>query len=325
MKARGFWTVAAGAGEIRQAVLRNPAPDEVLVRTRASGISRGTERLVFTGRVPESQWGAMGAPLMQGAFPFPVSYGYAAVGEVLAGPDALVGKRVFCLHPHHDLFLAPAAMCIPVPDAVPDRRAVLAANMETAVNILWDARPLAGERALVIGSGVVGLLVAFLLARIPGIVLDVCDIDETRRGIVERLGARFRAPGEAPDGRDLVVHASASAPGLRMALARCGFEGRIVEASWFGDRAVELPLGEDFHAKRLQLISTQVGAVSPAMRGRRSHAERMALALSLLEDDRLDALLGPDIPFEDLPQRMGSVLVPPAGAPQPLCPVVTYI
>ncbi|MGG5817978.1 zinc-dependent alcohol dehydrogenase [Falsiroseomonas sp. HW251] len=325
MKARALWTVAPGVAEIREQALRAPAPDEALVRTRASGISRGTERLVFTGRVPESQWGAMAAPLMQGAFPFPVSYGYAAVGEVLEGPDALVGSRVFCLHPHHDAFLAPAAMCVPVPDAVPDRRAVLAANMETAVNILWDARPLAGERALVIGSGVVGLLVAFLLSRIPGIELDVCDIDGSRRGIVERLGARFCLPEEVPGGRDLVVHASASAPGLRMALARCGFEGRIVEASWFGDRQVELPLGEDFHAKRLQLISTQVGAVAPAMRGRRSHAERMALALALLADDRLEALLGPDIPFEELPRRMGSVLVAPAGTPQPLCPVVTYI
>ena len=325
MKARALWTIAAGVAEIRPHDLPAPGPGEALVVTRASGISRGTERLVFTGRVPESQWPAMRAPLQQGDFPFPVSYGYAAAGVVQAGPAALIGRRVFCLHPHHDAFLAPAAMCIPIPDAVPDRRAVLAANMETAVNVLWDARPLVGERALVVGAGVVGLLTAYLLARIPGLDLAVCDLDASRRSIVEALGARFCTPEEAPADRDLVIHASASPEGLKLALARCGFEGRVVEASWFGDKACDLPLGEAFHAKRLQLISTQVGAVSPAMRGRRTHGDRLALALDLLADARLDALLGPDIPFADLPARIGAVLSPPPGAPQPLCPVVTYI
>ena len=325
MKARAFWTVAPGVTELREVELPPPGPDQALVVTHASAISRGTERLVFTGRVPESQWDAMGAPLMQGEFPFPVSYGYAAMGVVQDGPAALRGKRVFCLHPHHDAFLAPASMCVPVPDAVPDRRAVLAANMETAVNILWDAQPLVGERVLVIGAGVVGLLTTFLLARIPGIDLVVCDLDASRRAIVERLGARFSMPNDAPGERDLVVHASASAEGLRLALARCGFEGRIVEASWFGDGVCELPLGEDFHAKRLRLVSTQVGAVAPAMRGRRTHGQRLALALSLLDDVRLDALLGPDIPFASLPERIRSVLAPHAGSPQPLCPVVIYI
>jgi threonine dehydrogenase-like Zn-dependent dehydrogenase len=325
MKARALWTVAPGVAEIREHALAAPAEGEALVVTRTSAISRGTERLVFTGRVPESQWGVMGAPLMRGAFPFPVSYGYAAVGIVQEGPAALRGRRVFCLHPHHDAFLAPAGMCVPVPDTVPDRRAVLAANMETAVNLLWDACPLVGERALVIGAGVVGLLAAFLLARVPGLDLAVCDLDPARRGIAESLGARFCAPEDAPGDRDLVVHASASAEGLRLALACCGFEGRIIEASWFGDRACDLPLGEAFHSKRLTLVSTQVGAVAPAMRGRRTHGERLALALSLLDDPRLDALLGPDIPFAESPQRIGSVLLPEAGAPQPLCPVVTYI
>jgi len=324
MKARAFWTVAPGRGEIRDHALPEPAADQALVVTRATGISRGTERLVFTGRVPESQWPAMRAPLQYGDFPHPVSYGYAAVGVVRAGPDALRGQRVFCLHPHHDAFLAPAAMCIPVPDAVTDRRAVMAANMETAINVLWDARPLVGERVLVVGAGVVGLLTAFLLARVPGLDLHVCDVDASRRGIVESFGARFCTPDAAPAERDLVIHASASEAGLQLALARCGFEGRIVEASWFGDRAISLPLGEAFHAKRLSLVSTQVGAVAPAMRGRRTHGQRLALALDLLADARLDALLGPDIPFDDLPARIGAVLLPEPGAPQPLCPVVMY-
>lgn len=317
--ARALWCVAPGRAETREEALPSPGPEQALVRTLASGISRGTERLVLGGRVPPSQYEAMRAPLMAGAFPFPVKYGYAAVGVVEAGPAALEGRRVFCLHPHQDRFVAPAAMCVPVPDAVPDRRAVLAANMETAVNILWDARPLVGERALVVGVGVVGLLAAVLMARVPGIDLAVCDRDQSRAGAAEALGLRFCAPGNAPDGRDLVVHASGDPGGLRLALGRAGFEGRIVEASWFGDREASLPLGEAFHAKRLSLVSSQVGAVAPAVRGRRTHAERLALALALLEDARFDALLGPATPFHDLPAALPTLLEAGGG-----CPIVTY-
>jgi hypothetical protein len=321
VKATALWCVAPGIAELREEVLPPRAPDQALVRSLASGISRGTERLVLAGRVPESQWPVMRAPLMVGDFPFPVKYGYAAMGVVEDGPAALLGRRVFCLHPHQDRFLAPAAMCIPVPDAVPDRRAVLAANMETAVNVLWDARPLLGERALVIGAGVVGLLVAALLARIPGIALAVCDIDAGRAPLVEALGARFCAPDAAPGECDLIIHASADPAGLQLALSRAGFEGRIVEASWYGDRAVTLPLGEAFHARRLSIISTQVGHVAPALRGRRSHGERLALALVLLDDPRLDALLAPPVRFAALPAALPGIL--DGAAPHP-CPTVTY-
>ncbi|MBD0270880.1 MAG: dehydrogenase [Acetobacteraceae bacterium] len=318
--ARALWTVAPGRAEIREETLPPPGPDEALIRATASGVSRGTERLVLEGRVPASQWAAMRAPLMAGGFPFPVKYGYAAVGVVEEGPSALRGRRVFCLHPHQDRFVAPASMCVAVPDAVPDRRAVLAANMETAVNILWDARPLVGERALVVGAGVVGLLAAALLGRAPGLDLLVCDSDPTRAAAAEALGLRFCAPEAAPDGRDLVVHASGNPDGLRLALGLAGFEGRVVEASWFGDRQAVLPLGEAFHARRLSLVSSQVGAVAPAMRGRRTHAERLALALRLLEDARFEALLGPDTPFEALPAALPALLEGGGAA----CPVVTY-
>lgn len=324
MIARALWTIAPGQCEIREEALPLRGPDQALVRTLASGISRGTERLVLMGRVPESQYAAMRCPFQAGDFPFPVKYGYSAVGVVEAGPDGLLGRRVFCLHPHQDRFLAPLAMCIPVPDDVPDARAVLAANMETAVNILWDARPLAGERALVIGAGVVGLLVAALLARMPGMEVVVCDIDARRRAVVEALGARFAAPEDAPDERDLVIHASADPAGLRRALTLCAFEARIVEASWYGTRDASLPLGEAFHAKRLQIVSTQVGAVAPAMRGRRTHGERMALALSLLADPRFDALLAAATPFATLAAAMPGLLNPRIGEAAPLCPVVVY-
>jgi threonine dehydrogenase-like Zn-dependent dehydrogenase len=150
------------------------------------------------------------------------------------------------------------------------------------------------------------------------------DRDPARAKLAAALGAEFFAPADAPAGQELIVHASASEAGLRLALDRADFEARIVEASWFGDAEPALPLGAAFHQKRLQLISTQVGSVAPAMRGRRAYADRMALALALLDDPRLDALVGPAVPFAELPAALPALLDPPAGAPQPLCPIILY-
>jgi NADPH:quinone reductase-like Zn-dependent oxidoreductase len=322
--ARALWTIAPGQAELRDEALPARGADQALLHMLASGISRGTERLVLAGKVPENQWGVMRCPLQAGEFPFPVKYGYSAVARVAEGPAALQGKRVFCLHPHQDVFLAPAAMCIPIPDGVPDSRAVLGANMETALNILWDAQPLPGERALVIGAGVVGLLVAYLLARIPAMAVTIIDPDASRRAIAEKLGVAFAAPEAAPADQELIIHASANPAGLRQALHCAAFEARIIEASWFGAEQVALPLGEAFHSRRLRLISSQVGAVAPAMRGRRSFGERMAQALGLLADPALEALIGPATRFEDLPDAMPGLLNPAPGQPAPLCPLVTY-
>lgn len=323
-KARALWTIAPGVAELRTETLPARAPDQVLARMLASGISRGTERLVLAGKVPENQWGVMRCPLQAGDFPFPVKYGYSGVARVIEGPADLQGRRVFCLHPHQDIFLAPAAMCNPIPDAVRDTRAVLGANMETALNILWDAQPLPGERALVIGAGVVGLMVAYLLARIPAIAVTILDPDASRRAIAENLGASFATPEAAPAEQELIIHASANPAGLRQALQCAAFEARIIEASWFGAQEVALPLGEAFHSRRLRLISSQVGAVAPAMRARRSFGERMAQALGLLADPALEALIGPAISFDDLPQALPGLLNPAPGRPAPLCPLVTY-
>jgi NADPH:quinone reductase-like Zn-dependent oxidoreductase len=323
-KARALWTIAPGVAEICPETLPARAPDQVLARMLASGISRGTERLVLAGKVPENQWGVMRCPLQAGDFPFPVKYGYSGVARVIEGPADLQARRVFCLHPHQDIFLAPASMCIPIPDAVPDTRAVLGANMETALNILWDARPLPGERALVIGAGVVGLLVAYLLARIPAMAVTIIDPDASRRATAEQLGVTFAAPEAAPAEQELIIHASANPAGLRQALRCAAFEARIIEASWFGAQEVALPLGEAFHSRRLRLISSQVGAVAPAMRARRSFGERMALALGLLADPALEALIGPATSFDDLPQAMPGLLNPALGTHPPLCPLVTY-
>jgi NADPH:quinone reductase-like Zn-dependent oxidoreductase len=311
--ARAFWTIAPGKGEIRGEALPAPGAGQLLVRALASGVSRGTESLVFAGHVPPSQYQAMRAPMMAGTFPFPVKYGYSAVGRTADG------RRVFLLHPHQDVFLAPEAMCIPVPKVVPTPRAVLAANMETALNLLWDAAPLVGERMLVIGAGVVGLLCAALLARMPAARVTLVDVNASRAPLARRFGCDFAPPDAAPADQDLVVHASASEAGLRLALASAGFEARIVEASWFGDQAPAVPLGESFHARRLRLIGSQVGAIAPSMRARRSHAERLTMALELLADPAYDALLDGPTVFEDMPHMMAHILEPGG-----LCHVITY-
>jgi threonine dehydrogenase-like Zn-dependent dehydrogenase len=313
VEARSFWTVAPGRGELRSEVLPSPGEDDVLVETLASGVSRGTEALVFGGRVPPSQFRVMRAPLMGGAFPFPVKYGYSAVGLTETG------VRMFVLHPHQDRFVTARAACIPVPDALPTYRAVLAANMETALNIVWDAAPLPGERMLVIGAGVVGLLVAVLLARIPAAKVTVIDLDPRRAAIAERIGCSFAEPSAAPHEQELIVHASGTAAGLHLALDCAAFEARIVEASWFGDTAPALPLGESFHSRRLRLVASQVGAVAQPLRGRRTQTERLHLALEMLVDPCLDMLLEGPTPFEALPATMPRIL-----APGGLCHVVTY-
>lgn len=311
--ARAFWTVAPGVGRLQEETLPEPASGQVRLRALASGVSRGTEALVFAGRVPASQYDAMKAPLMGGALPFPVKYGYALVGMT---DD---GARYFVLHPHQDWCLVPAAMCIPVPDAVPTRRAVLAANLETALNVLWDAAPLPGERIMVIGAGVVGLLAASLLARIPATQVTVVDVDSARAPLAARFGCAFAMPDAAPADQELVVHASATEAGLRLALDRAAFEARIVEASWYGDAAPAVPLGESFHSRRLRIVCSQVGAVAAPMRGRRTYAQRLGTALDLLSDAAYDSLLQGPTRLADLPAAMPSIL-----APGGLCHVISY-
>lgn len=321
LRSRAFWCVGAGAGEIRETALTAPAAGEVLVRALCSGISRGTESLVFHGRVPSSQYAAMRCPFQVGDFPAPVKYGYASVGRVEAGPAELHGQRVFCLHPHQELYVVPADAVIPLPDTVPDARGVLAANMETAVNGMWDAAPRVGDRIAVVGAGVVGCMMAALAARLPGTQVELIDTDPRRAAMAERMGCAFAKPEEASENADLVIHASGNPDGLATALRLAGFEATVLEMSWYGDRMVAAPLGESFHAKRLTLRSSQVGAVATAQRARWSHRRRIALALELLADPRFDALLTGSSAFETLPATMQRLADAPDGA---LCQVVTY-
>ncbi|MEU6809802.1 zinc-binding alcohol dehydrogenase [Streptomyces sp. NPDC046831] len=301
--ARAFWLRSPGHGEIRDVALPDPAEDEVVVRALWSGVSRGTETLVFRGGVPASQHTAMRAPFQEGDFPAPVKYGYLNVGIVEEGPRELTGRTVFCLYPHQTRYVVPADAVTPVPEHVPAGRAVLAGTVETAVNALWDAAPLVGDRIAVVGGGMVGCSVAALLARFPGVRVQLVDADPARAGIAKALGVGFAAPEDALGQCDLVVHASATEQGLARSMELLAAEGTVLELSWYGDRRVALPLGEAFHSRRLTIRSSQVGTVSPA-RSSRSYADRLALALDLLADPALDALVTGECAFEDLPEVM---------------------
>lgn len=318
-----FWITGYQEAELR------PVPEPtfpasetlyVIVRSHYSGISRGTESLVYNNQVPENEYQRMRAPFQEGEFPFPVKYGYASVGEVVDGPEALLGQNVFCLHPHQQRYAVPASAVLPLPAQVPAERAVLAANMETAINGVWDGQPAVGDRVAVIGLGVVGLLVAWLVNRIPGVELIAVDTNERRRSVAQALGVRFTTEPDIQD-CDLVFHASGHPSGLAKALALAGQDARVVELSWYGDTPVSVPLGHAFHPNRLTLKSSQVGQLSPERRPRWNHRRRLELALSLLSEPVLDALISGESSFDQLPQVARDILMPGADA---LCHRIVY-
>jgi 2-desacetyl-2-hydroxyethyl bacteriochlorophyllide A dehydrogenase len=302
-----FWLEAPGFGALRLEDVADPQPGDVLVRTRYTGISRGTESLVFRGRVPADEAQRMRAPFQAGDFPAPVKYGYLNVGVVERGDAALVGRTVFTLFPHQSAFVVPASAVTVVPEDVPARRAVLAGAVETAVNVLWDAAPLVGDRISVIGAGMIGCAVARLLCGLPGVDLALVDVDRSKEAACTALGVRYAHPDDAPAERDLIIDTSGSQDGLQLALRSAAVEGEIIEASWFGDRAVSLNLGGQFHSRRLTIRSSQVGMVAPRRRASRSTADRLALALQLLADPAFDALLTGSSPWQELPAVMAAI------------------
>ncbi len=311
LRAQALWYEAPLVADLRTEVLPEPEAGQARVRMLWSALSRGTERLVFTGHVPTSEHERMRAPFQAGDFPFPVKYGYCAVGEVEAGPAELVGRAVFCLHPHQSAFVANVEALRLLPPGLPPRRATLAANMETALNALWDSGAGPGDRIVVVGAGLVGLLVAFLAAGLPGSDVTIVDLNPARADIAARFGAGFiEAGASALEGieADVVFHASASAAGLATALACAGLEARIVELSWYGEGEVPAPLGRAFHSRRLTLASSQVGQVAPTRRPRWSYARRLGKALELLGDARLDVLFTEEVAFTDLPALLPRIL-----------------
>ena len=318
---QALWYVGRGRAEFREEKAVFPGPDQVRVRTLFSAVSRGTEALVLGGRVPESEFERMRAPFMSGNFRFPVKYGYATVGTVEAGPASLLGRSVFALHPHQSIFTVPSIAVVALPDSVPPQRAVLAANMETALNAVWDAAPGPAGRIAVVGAGVVGALVAYLCGQVPGAHVTLVDINPARAELARRLGVEFAAPDAAPVECNLVFHVSGTAEGLATALSLAAFEATVIEVSWYGDALVSVPLGGAFHSRRLRLVSSQVGHVAPSHRAEWTHARRLAAAVQMLTDARLDALLAPAIAFSELPARLPDILSPQSGV---LCQLVAY-
>jgi NADPH:quinone reductase-like Zn-dependent oxidoreductase len=322
--ARAFWMVGPGTGEIRPVELPRTGPGEVLVRTLHSAVSRGTETLVLQGRVPPSQQAVMRAPFQDGDFPWPVKYGYLNVGTVEEGPAHLLGRTVFTLFPHQSAFVVPVEAVSVVPDGVAPERAVLAGTVETAVNALWESPPLVGDTVAVVGAGMVGCCVARLLAGVPGARVTLVDVDPSRARVAGALGVGFAEAGHARDlvaACDLVVHSSATSEGLQLSLDLLATEGTVLELSWYGDAAVPVPLGADFHARRLTVRASQVGAVAAARRESRGPRDRLRLALDLLRDPAFDVLLTGSSPFDELPAVMARLAAAPAGT---LCHLITY-
>ncbi len=320
-QARAFWIVEPGRGEIRSTSLSNPAIGEVRVRTLYTALSLGTERLVFQGKVPISQHKAMKAPFQDGDFPGPVKYGYCNVGVVEDGPKDLRSRIVFCLYPHQDTYVVAADAVVPLPDRLPPKRAVLAANMETAVNGLWDAGPLMGCRIAILGAGVVGCMMAVLASRIPGTDVQLLDINQKKAAIANKLDVAFAAPDQHLGNADIVVEATGSTGGLDTALGLAGFEANVVVMSWYGDATVPLSLGGDFHSRRLKITSSQVSAVAPSHRDRWSNRDRQELALDLLKDEIFDHLITDCSHFEDLPETLAALSSDPGNT---LCHVIGY-
>ena len=319
--AEALWYVAPGRAEIRREPLDSLGPGRVRVRALYGAISRGTEALIAAGKVPVSEYERMRGPNMGGTFPFPVKYGYATVGRVEAGADSLVARTVFVLHPHQTVFDVPLDAAVPIPKDIPPSRAVLAANMETALNATWDADPVPSGPIAVVGAGVVGALVGVLCARVPGTDVTLIDINPAREDLAHALGLKFAKPDSAPINCKLVVHTSGNPQGLATAIDIAGDEATILEMSWYGEGVVPVPLGGAFHSRRLKIVSSQVGKVAPSRRATTSHRERLEQAIALLADARLDALLMPAIPFSELPNRLPDIFNRQSGV---LCPVISY-
>lgn len=319
--AAAYWLREPGLGEIRTVALPEPGPEDVVVRTVHSGISRGTESLVFRGAVPPSQYAEMRAPFQEGDFPGPVKYGYLNVGVVEHGPDGLVGRTVFCLYPHQSRYVVPVDAVTIVPDGVPAERAVLGGTVETAVNALWDAAPRVGDTVAVVGGGMVGCCVARLLSRFPGVRVTLVDALESRAEVASALGVQFATPSDDLAPCDLVVHASGTSQGLQRSIDLLATEATVVDLSWYGAAEVRLHLGGAFHSQRLSIRASQVGAVAAARRTNRTTAQRLELALDLLRDPAFDALLTGTSPFADLPAVMSRL---GGGDSAGLCHTVTY-
>ena len=323
--ADALWYLEPGQANVQTETVEPASPEDCLVTALHSAVSRGTESLIFHGRIPPSEYQRMRAPFMGGQFPFPVKYGYCHVGLVEQGSAELEGQRVFSLHPHQSAFFArPSTLC-PLPDALPGTRAVLAANMETALNAVWTAKVGPADHVTIVGAGVVGLLVAYLCGQIPGTQVCVIDPFEGRATLCHALGVQYLHPDRIDDALardcDVVFHTSGNPKGLETALACAGNEAAVIELSWYGNRIVPVSLGQAFHSRQLRLLSCQVGHIESSHLPRWDYRRRLVAAIDLLLDDRLDCLLEPAIALAEVPARLNRLFDPDHPA---LCQVIDY-
>ncbi|MEP1443670.1 MAG: zinc-binding alcohol dehydrogenase [Hyphomicrobiales bacterium] len=322
---RALFYEKAGLGTLKTVKLPALAANEILVDSLYSGISRGTESIVFNGKIPKSEWQAMRCPHQNGDFSFPIAYGYAVVGKVIAIGSGITklfaGETVFVLHPHQENIIIAEDMARPIPENVPANRAVLSANMETALNAVWDANLEAHHKVSVVGGGVVGLLTAYVAAQDSSTPVTLIDINPNKQKIAEKLGLNFALPKNAKDGQDVVFHTSANGAGLQTAINLLAFEGQVIEMSWYGDKPVQLSLGGPFHSKRLKIVSSQVGHIAPPKRATHGYAERMAEAMQLLVDPALDHLLEEAITFNALPDALPDIF---SSDSETLCQLIKY-
>lgn len=303
---------------IRSERVDPPGAGEILVASRLSAVSAGTELLLYRNQFPPDLLLDETIPALQRPFSYPMKYGYAVVGQVLeagAGVDrAWIGRRVFGFHPHESHFLASPEHVVPLPEGLPAEDAVLLPSMETAVNFLMDGRPVIGERVAIFGQGVVGLMTTALLARLPLSSLVTLDRHPLRRETSVALGARLAVDPAAPDalarvqraleggsshgGADLVYEVSGNPEALNQAIAVGGFGARIVVGSWYGQKRSPIHLGGRFHRSRMHLVSSQVSTLQPAGSGAWTKARRLGVALEMIDLLRPSTLITHGYPFE---------------------------
>ena len=303
--------------ELQHSTIGSPGPGEVSVRTLVSAVSSGTEMLLYRGQMPPEMRVDESIPALDGAFQYPIKYGYAAVGRVeekgTGVQDVEVEDLVFCFRPHESAFVCGETDLIKVRNGVEPEDAVFLPTMETAVNLVMDGQPLIGEQVAVFGQGVVGLLVTALLSMTPLSSLVTIDQYEQRREESLALGATCSLSPDKPDlvevlqgsrdyrGADLSFELSGNPAALDMAIKAAGYGGRIVVGSWYGTKESKLDLGGRFHRDRVRLISSQVSTIAPEWSGRWSKARRFDVAWSMIRKLRPSRLVSHAFSLEEAP------------------------
>ncbi len=315
MSGHALYFTAPGEVTLREMPVTSPAPDEIVAETSVSGISSGSELLVYRGEAPPGMIADETIDALDGDLSFPLRYGYAAVGDVVEVGDDIseewLDRTVFAFAPHGTHFSETPSDVVPIPDDVSPAAATLLPSVETATNFALDGAPRIGERVVVFGAGVIGLCTTHLLSSFPLAELVVVDPIAARRELAERFGAHVAVAPEtveatlddwSGDGADLVYELSGEPETLDAAVAAAGYDGRVVVGSWYGTKRAALNLGDHFHRDRISVESSQVSTIAPELRGRWDTDRRLQTALTRLRELPVDELISHRIPFSDAPR-----------------------